>query len=152
MIAKQKKNHLGIPGLIDIDFSDVLKQKHRQGDDKYKFVHTIDKCFIKQSDPPEKISQEQCKKDGHGNIQTENKIVHKRKPPVVKFLCLLYPNHENCQTRYTGLEISGMIKSVAKKAAQGLGRRKERKMRYGKIRIEDGFCVYQTYDAQQSSV
>ena len=47
--------------------------------------------------------------------------------PEVKFLCLLYPNYENCQTRYTGLEISGMIKSVAKKAAQGLRRRKERK-------------------------
>lgn len=59
---------------------------------------------------------------------------------MVKFLCLLYPNHENCQTRYTGLEISGMIKSVAKKAAQGLRRRK--KMRYGKIRIEDGFFVF----------
>ena len=60
---------------------DILKQKNWQRDDEYEFVHTVDKCLIKKSDSPEKISKEQSKKDRHGNVQTENKIVHKRKPP-----------------------------------------------------------------------
>ena len=128
VISKTEDHHFGIPRFIDIDLGDILKQKDGQRDDEHEFVHTIDKCFIKQSDPPEKISEEQCKKDGHGNIQTENKIVHKRKPPCGKISLVYYiQTYENCQTRYTGLEISGMIKSVAKKAAQGLRRRKERK-------------------------
>ena len=48
-------------------------------DDEYEFVHTVDKCLIKKSDSSEKISKEQSKKDRHGNVQTENKIVHKKK-------------------------------------------------------------------------
>ena len=57
VISKTENNHLGIPRFIDIDLGDVLEQKGGQGDDEHEFVHTIDKCFIKQSDPPEKISR-----------------------------------------------------------------------------------------------
>ena len=60
---------------------------------------------------------------------------------MVKFLCLLYPNYENCQTRYTGLEISGMIKVLRRKQHR-VEKEKGKKMRYGKIRIEDGFFVF----------
>ena len=76
-----------------------------------------------------KYPRSRVRKIGHGNIETENKdLPIKRKPPCGKISLVYYIRIlENCQTRYTGLEISGMIKSVAKKAAQGLRRRKERK-------------------------
>ena len=61
---------------------------------------------------------------------------------MVKFLCLLYPNYENCQTRYTGLEISGMNKKCCEESSTGVEKEKGKKMRYGKIRIEDGFFVF----------
>jgi hypothetical protein len=74
-----------------------------------------------------KYPRSSVRKMGTVTFRQKIRLSIKESLPVVKFLCLLYPNYENCQTRYTGLEISGMIKSVAKKAAQGLRRRKERK-------------------------
>lgn len=76
---KTEDHHFGIPCFIDIDLGDILEQKGGQWDDEHEFVHAVDKCFIKKSDPSEKISEEQGEKDGHGNIETENKIVHKKK-------------------------------------------------------------------------
>ena len=76
---KTEDHHFGIPCFVNIDLGDILKQKNWQRDDEYEFVHAVDKCFIKKSNPSKKISEEQGEKNGHGNIETENKIVHKKK-------------------------------------------------------------------------